>query len=63
MGATSSEVKNRWKKANYKLYQVNFRNDTDKDLIDFIEAQKQKSGTTELFREAMEDLMQKYKAK
>lgn len=63
MGATSNEVKTRWKIANYKAYQVNFRYDTDKALIDFIDAQKQKTGTTELFREAMEDLRIKYKAK
>lgn len=47
---TSSEVKMRWMKANYKRYQVQLRLDIDKDLIDFIERNKEKIGTTELFR-------------
>lgn len=53
---TSSTVKMRWMKANYKRYQVQFRIDDDADLIDFIEANKRKTGTTELFRKAIEKL-------
>lgn len=56
---TSSEVKMRWMRANYKRYQVQLRYDTDKALIDFIEENKGTYGTTELFREALELLMQK----
>ena len=33
---TSAEVKNAWKQRNYKRYEVNFRLDTDKDIIDYI---------------------------
>jgi hypothetical protein len=53
---TSTEVKTRWMKANYKRYQVQFRLDTDRELIDWIDANKEKHGTTELFRMAMEKL-------
>lgn len=53
---TSSEVKMRWMKANYKRYQVQLRLDTDKDLIDFIESNKEQHGTTELFRAGLEKL-------
>ena len=54
--ATSAEVKSRWEAANYKKYLVRLRVDTDKDLIDFIEANKEKYGTTEIFRTALEKL-------
>lgn len=43
-------------KANYKRYQVQLRVDTDRELIAFIEASKEKHGTTELFRMAIEKL-------
>jgi len=43
-------------KANYKRYQVQLRLDSDKDLIDFIEANKEKYGTTELFRMGIEKI-------
>lgn len=46
----------RWMKANYKRYQVQLRLDTDKDLIDFIESNKEQHGTTELFRLGLEKL-------
>ncbi len=54
---TSSEVKKRWMDANYKRYQVNLRYDTDKEIIDYIEANKERFGTTEIFRAAMEMLI------
>lgn len=53
---TSTEVKTRWMKANYKRYQVQLRLDSDKELIDFIEANKEKHGTTELFRMGIEKI-------
>lgn len=56
---TSSEVKKRWMDANYKSYRVNLRYDTDKELIDFMEANKEKLGTTEIFRAALENLIAK----
>lgn len=54
---TSSEVKNRWNAKTYKRFQVNFRVDTDKEIIDYIEAHKERFGTTEIFRAAMEALI------
>ena len=54
---TSSEVKNAWKQRNYKQYNVNLKLDTDKEIIDYIEANKERFGTTEVFRAAMEMLI------
>ena len=54
---TSTEVKTAWKQRNYKRYEVNFRLDTDKEIIDYIEAHKERFGTTEIFRAAMEMLI------
>ena len=54
---TSAEVKTAWKQRNYKRYEVNFRLDTDKDIIDYIESNKERFGTTEIFRAAMEELI------
>ena len=54
---TSSEVKTAWKQRNYKRYEVNFRLDTDREIIDYIEAHKERFGTTEIFRAAMEALI------
>ena len=54
---TSTEVKTAWKQRNYKRYEVNFRLDTDKEIIDYIEANKERFGTTEIFRAAMEMLI------
>jgi len=42
--------------ANYKRYQVQLRLDVDRELIAFIEANKEKHGTTELFRMGIEKL-------
>lgn len=54
---TSTEVKTAWKQRNYKRYEINFRLDTDKEIIDYIEANKERFGTTEIFRAAMEMLI------
>ena len=54
---TSTEVKTAWKQRNYKRYEVNFRLDTDQEIIDYIEAHKERFGTTEIFRAAMEMLI------
>ena len=54
---TSTEVKTAWKQRNYKRYEVNFRLDADKEIIDYIEANKERFGTTEIFRAAMEELI------
>lgn len=54
---TSSEVKQRWESKAYKKYLVRFRDDTDKEIINYIEANKERFGTTEIFRAAMEMLI------
>ena len=54
---TSTEVKTAWKQRSYKRYEVNFRLDTDKEIIAYIEANKERFGTTEIFRAAMEALI------
>lgn len=50
---TSYEVRKRWQDKAYKKYLVNLRYDTDQDLIDYMEANKDKYGTTNLFRDAL----------
>ena len=54
---TSTEVKQRWIDNNYKRITVNLRYDTDKEIIDYIEANKERFSTTEIFRAAMEMLI------
>lgn len=44
----------RWMKANYRRYQVQLRVDDDHDLIEFVEANKETVGTTEMFRRGLE---------
>ena len=53
---TSSEVKQRWESKAYKKYMIRLRADDDADLIAWIEANKEKHGTTELFRMGLEKL-------
>lgn len=58
---TSVEVKNRWKVANYKTYQINLRYDVDQDLIDFVERYKAKhdgQGVSDIFRAGIEAMME-----
>lgn len=54
---TSTEVKTAWKQRNYKRYEINFRLDTDQEIIAYIEANKERFGTTEIFRAAMDALI------
>lgn len=54
MGNTSTEVKQRWESKAYAKYMVRFRLDTDKRLIDYLEKNKERIGTTNIFREALE---------
>lgn len=54
MGKTSNEVKQRWIDKAYSRYLVSFRYDTDGDLIDFMEQHKEKLGTTNIFRDALQ---------
>ena len=57
MGRTSTEVKQRWIDKTYKRLMVSLRYDEDADLIQFIEKNKGKYGTTEIFRAGIEALM------
>lgn len=54
MSYTSSEVKARYNSKAYHPVAVRFRNNEDADIIQFIEENKEKIGTTQLFREALE---------
>lgn len=60
MGKTSSEVKARWMEKAYHSYSVYLRYDTDQRLIDFMEEHKEKLGTTNIFRDALELYIEKY---
>ncbi len=57
MGKTSTEVKQRWENKAYARYLVRLRKDTDSRLIDYVEKRKEKDGTSNVFREALEELM------
>lgn len=54
MSKTSSVVKSRWNKQNYKQFLVSFRVDRDAEIIEYIEKNKS-AGTTEVFRQALEE--------
>lgn len=53
---TSTEVKQRWISKTYTRYHVSLRKDEDAELIAFIEDNKAKHGTTEIFRAGIEKL-------
>lgn len=52
---TSYEVRQRWDKENLKRYVVSFRIKEDANLIEYIESHKSELGTTELFRNALQN--------
>lgn len=54
---TSYEVRRRWDLENQKIYSVRLRKKDDADLIAWIEEHKQTTGTSQLFREALEKYM------
>ena len=54
MGKTSTEVKQRWESKAYTKYLVRFRNDTDRNLVDYLEKNKERMGTSNIFRDALE---------
>lgn len=54
MGKTSTEVKQRWENKAYAKYLVRLRYDTDKPLIDYLEKNKARLGTSGIFRDALE---------
>ena len=61
MGKTSTEVKQRWESKAYRKYLIRLREDTDKPLIDYIERNKERLGTTNIFRDALESYIQNNK--
>lgn len=51
---TSSEVKTRWIKANYRRYAISLRYDIDGDLISYLDAHTDgKKGTINIVRQAL----------
>lgn len=58
---TSTEVKQRWIKANYKSYHVNLRYDRDQQLIDYIESHiTDGEGVTDVIRKALKYYAEKH---
>lgn len=57
LSQTKQEIRVAWDAAHYKRYTVKLRLDTDKEIIAYIEANKERFGTTEIFRAAMELLI------
>ena len=55
--STSYEVKRRYDVKTYRKYSVALRVEEDAELIEYIEKNKDKTGTTELFRAGLEELM------
>lgn len=60
-GKTSTEVKQRWENKTYAKYMIRFRQDTDRKLIDYLEKNKERLGTTNIFREALEEYIKSNK--
>lgn len=54
---TSYEAHQRWAAENLKRYAVSLRYDTDQVLIDYIEANKGNGGTSQIFKEALQLLI------
>lgn len=44
----------------YKRYVISLRNDTDAELIAYLEAHKDTTGTTQIFREALQDYLARF---
>lgn len=63
MGKTSTEVKQRWESKAYTKYLVRFRNDTDRNLVDYLEKNKERMGTSNIFRDALEMYIENEKRK
>lgn len=54
---TSSAVKQRYNNKTYKRIVIQFRYDSDQDMIDFVDRHKERYGTTNIFRDALEMYM------
>jgi len=59
MGKTSTEVKQRWESKAYNKYTVRLRRDSDAHIIDYLEKNKERIGTTNIFRDALEEYIRK----
>ena len=55
---TSYEVRKRWDEANHKIYSIRLRLKDDAELIEYIENNKAKLGTSEIFRQALTKLIE-----
>lgn len=62
-GKTSTEVKARWNAKTYRRYVIHFRYDTDHRLIDYLEKNKGRLGTSNIFRDALKEYIGKEGAK
>ena len=56
---TSTEVSERYKRKTYKYIPIRLRYDSDQRLLSFLEDYKEKIGTSQIFREALEDYINK----
>jgi len=54
---TSTEVKRRYNEKTYKRYQIYLRVEDDKHLIDYIDKKKETQNTSEIFKQALETLL------
>ena len=52
---SNNKTRMEWEKKTYKKYMVRFRNDTERDLIDYVKEQSELHGisTSELFKMAL----------
>ena len=58
MAQTSYGLRKQWDKDNHKIYSVRLRLKDDADLIEYIESHKAEQGTSQIFREALEKLLE-----
>ena len=56
---TSTEVSERYKRKTYKYIPIRLRYDSDQRLLNFLEDYKERIGTSQIFREALEDYINK----
>ena len=62
-GKTSTAVKARWNAKTYRRYVINLRYDSDMSLIKYLEKNKERLGTSNIFRDALEMYIEKEKRK
>ena len=56
---TSTEVKTRWNKKTYNRYSISLRKDEDKNLIKYIESEKEKGNSpTVTIKSALEKIIE-----